>query len=124
MSNEERYKEALERIASATTTRFCFSELVVMATEALNPPPQYTEEEVVRFAIMRGKEFLCSVVEDYSHEAVENNWPGAEAIKFTIPVRIPVKPKVKRRREIEVDGEGVFIISPAHGHKYFDEWQE
>jgi hypothetical protein len=103
MTNEERYKEALEQIA-ATDTFSGYSATQNIAVAALNPPPQFEEVPVVRWECQG-----CGVI--YSKEIKSGVCcEGYNLVKLTGTYKREVKPKVRRREELQIhSNNGIFI---------------
>ena len=99
-----RYREALERIAGDSQPNAMLSPKTWDAWQALNPEPEYVEEEVVRWMceecgyIYPNEVTTCPKCFGPSHKGV---------LKLTGTRRVPKPKKVKRREEI-------LINSPMH----------
>lgn len=121
MSNEERYKEALERIVKTWGDALVGGKLVKqlkdIAREALNPPQEMVEVEVEVVRWLHKHRALYR--ETPPLEACKNDWIEMKGFD-----QRPVKPKVKRRKEITIP---TLVYSsgtvPIYA-KFYAEWEE
>ena len=96
MTDEERYREALEELAVLGGGR---SEGNAIAQAALNPRPVTEEVEVKRWAVVDSNgHFKESIHYDTKPDAeyMDENWPGCQLVVSTYHYSRPVKRKVKR----------------------------
>lgn len=133
MTTEERYKDALERIATCkaiTVPHSIAGQLRDIANNALNPTPQYEEVEVVRWGVYwKNSKTLEGTYETEEEAKKEAGDLAAYIVKLTGTYRREVKPKVKRREEIEPGHDWLWenpdMLSkrPENSKCYF-EWYE
>lgn len=135
MSNEERYREALEKISlNVVDDNITYEDLANMAKKALYPKPQYEDVEICD-AVWQ---VIC-----VNPNAMSPNFKGifydkkrAEDIiasasfpddfllleaTLTATYKREIKPKVKRRERISAD---VAQYHETIGHAIFTEWEE
>lgn len=125
--NEARYKEALEKIRAHHTDGYGVGvgNTYTWANEALNPPPEYEEVEVVAWKWNYDKGPIPVTCPEFI--AIP---PTMRDIDSWIEMRgtylRPIPQKVKRREEIERPHSSTLynINHIPSGAKFFAEWLE
>jgi hypothetical protein len=135
MSDEEKYKEALEEISKLVVYKGItyinvLSEIEAVCKKSLNPPPEMGEVEVVAWECT-----TCGCIQKNNPPKTCGNCFGPafhdDFIKLTGTRLVPKKQKVKRREEIEIigfDSNGKALINPTacmtSHDKFYHEWEE
>ena len=115
MNNEERYKLALEEIAKGNDhvlvgNCLCDIQMANIAKNALTPPKEYVEEEVVGWYCPNCHMYGTPIDVD---DKVCGNCSKVGLVRLTGTRKIKVEPKVTRRVEAEK------YMSSDNVHYYF-----